>query len=276
MLGRKKADRQTKSFSPISSAKGFVQDLKSSVLNFESNPLVNASFLATTLALVCAIPTFIISIVLAINNIQLASQAFSSSSSQKFLSAIDVYYGTPASVVFILLFVVAFVLLIIYKIKSPVRSGGESIGWLVKYWGVSAVIILAAAPLVLLFAENIIVIVSAILLFLILIFFISGSDNSQSKNTPTKAPQNKDKPASNDNVITVDRSWKIFKASTFSVDNQIWAYNPAFDSREDWKLCSYNDFKNKKVLIMRKGSNTPLTERDLDSIPEGFKKNHNL
>lgn len=280
MFGRKKTGKSGRSFNPIATTKGFTNDIKSSVLGFESNPLVNASYLLTTFALICSISTFVISAILAVNNIQLAGQALSGSSAHKFLSAGEVYYGSISSMVFVLLFIAAFVLLVIYKVKSPVRNGGDSISWLAKYWGMSAVIMLVAAPIILLFAENILVIVGSIIVVAALYFYLSAASGStggsSSSSASSKSTHKKNESKVSGNIMEVDRSWKIFKASTIQTDNQIWAYNPAFDSREDWILCSYRDFKNKKVLIMRKGSSTPLTEKDLDSIPQGFKDNHGL
>lgn len=266
MARRNKTSKGAKrGFHPGRQIKGYINNVKCSVLNFEDAPLVNASFLATTLALVISIPSFIVSMVLAINNITLASRtALRNSNGFEFLSAGTLYYGSIATIFFVLLFVVACILLVVYKVKYPVRKGGLSIKWLIKYWALSALVMLLVLPLVLLLAENIVVIVCALLTAILGIAFISCiGEGSSSQSSPSQSKGN----YSNATIKKVPKKFPVFRGETAVSGKGMFFYNNSV-LKEVRYICWQSDYDKGRCRIVN-AENTNQDHIISSGIPAG-------
>lgn len=171
---------------------GAASNVRSSVMNFEQAPLANAAYLLTIGALCVALPTFIVALVLAFNNIGIANQSNMSSAQGKFLSAGTLYLESISTAIFVVLFLAALVLFIAYKVKSPVRKGGQSVGYELRIWVMGAVFSLVVAPLVLLFAENILTIIIITVACVALFFFLSSAGSGDGGSAGASASQGKE------------------------------------------------------------------------------------
>lgn len=274
MARKNKTSKGTKhGFHLVWRIKDFIDDVKYSVLNFEDAPLLNASFLATTLALVLSIPSFIVSMVLAINNITLAARAaVGNSSGFKFLSAGTLYYGSIPAIFFVLLFVVACILLVVYKVKHPVRKGGLNIKWLMKYWAMSALVMLVVLPLVLLFAENIVVIVCAVLTAILgFAFLTSVGEGSSSQGSPSQSKGKSSESNMNDYgnamIKKVPKKFPVFRGETAASGKGMFFYNNTV-LKEVRYICSQSDYDRGKCRIVN-AENTNQDHVISSRIPAG-------
>lgn len=171
---------------------GAASNVRSSVMNFEQAPLANAAYLLTIGAICVALPTFIVALVLAINNIGIANQSNMSSARGNFLSAGTLYLESISTPIFVMLFVAALVLFIVYKVKSPVSKGGQSVGYELRIWVMGALFSLVVAPLVLLFAENILTIIIITVACIALFFFLSSVGSGDGGSAGASASQGKE------------------------------------------------------------------------------------
>lgn len=213
--------------SAISGIGGIASNTRASVTGFENAPLANAGYLLTVGALCMAVPTFIVALALAFNNIGAANQSALSSANANFLSAGTLYLQNAATMIFLGMLVVALVLFLAYKMKSPVSKGGESISYQMRIWVMGVLFSLVVAPLVLLFAENILTIIVILVLCLIL-FFMFSSGGAKTER--------------------VDEDAEVFRATTARHGNGIFGYSRQKD--EAFYICSQEDYDKGKVNIV--------------------------
>lgn len=274
MLSKKSKPKEARRINPAATTRGLIADTKECVVDFEDRPLANASFLLLVLALMLSVPTFIVSLVLAINNIMIAGKAGLQSGSFKFLSAGEVYLTSISTILCIVFFAAALVLLISYKVKHPVRKDGESIKWLMRYLFFSVLIMLVVAPSLLVFAENIIIIITAIVA--IVIFFLLMSSLGSGSSVPSPKAVSKAKPSkapkSSGRSVKVESNIIVFRGtSRIQQADLVWGYNPAFDSKESWAICTWSEWNSRKVRIFERGSGREITP--LSRPPVGWTGN---
>lgn len=230
---------------------GAASNVRSSVMSFEQAPLANAAYLLTIGAICVALPTFVVALVLAINNIGIANQSNMSSARGDFLSAGTLYLESISTPIFVALFVAALVLFVVHKAKHPVSKGGQPIGYELRIWAMGALFSLVVAPLVLLFAENILTIVIVTAVCVLVFLFLSSAGSGEGGNAAASASGRKgEAPEEVDDrpVKKVDKSTKVFRSGTVLSGNGIFGY--AGWPNDAFYICSESDYDNGKVRIV--------------------------